>query len=120
MVALASGVISGLLGALGAGYRIGRNSPTKADLETTAKALYEQIKLVEASANREIQELEQSAKDDRHSARSNMEQRTSIFQEKVDQLRDKIDEAKERIHSNENRVTRLEAKINGGSGKDHV
>lgn len=119
MAALASGALSGFIGAVGAGYWIGRNTPTKADLESTARALYEQLKSIQTSANQEMREIEQSAKDDRHSARSNMEQRTAIFQEKVDSVRDKIDEMKERVHLNENRLTRLEVKINGRDGKEH-
>lgn len=116
-IALISGAGSGIVAAVGFGYWFARNTPTTADI----KAIFVEIRA-------DIKALDAKMDDDRHTARSNMEQRTAIFIEKVESIRDKFDEkveglrskfdtAIERTHSNENRLTRLEAKVNGGPHK---
>ncbi len=115
-VALISGAVSGIMAAISFGYWFARNTPTTADL----KAIFAEIRA-------DIKALDTKIADDRHAARSNMDQRTSIFIEKVEEIRNKFDErveglrnkydlSNERTHENENRITWLEAKVrNGGS-----
>jgi hypothetical protein len=83
-IAAASAVIT----ALATSFWAGRNVITKEDFD----------------------KLRQAMQDDRHTARSNMDQRSMIFQEKVEELKDKV-------HGAELRLTRIEAKQNGGPHK---
>lgn len=109
---LLSGVVSGLIGAAGFGWWSGRNVVTKTDLESSVKAIYEQISAIRNDLSADFQTMEQAAKDDRHSARSNMDQRTEQFREKVDEMRDRYDTVIDRIHQLSTIVTRIDATVN--------
>lgn len=113
LIAIISGAVSGLLGAVSFGYWFGRNASTTADLQSTARALYDKITAMETELGGEIKAIERVQQTDRHTARSNMDQRTIQFQEKVDDARDRYDVAIEKNHLVDLRVTRLEAKMNG-------
>lgn len=115
IVAVFSGAGSGLVTALGFGYWIGRNSPTTADLEKTARGLYDQMKADTAGIRADVKEMEGIVREDRHSARSNMEQRTTAFLEKIDEMRDRYDTVTGKLHAAELRLAWIEAKLNGNS-----
>lgn len=114
---LISGMVSGLLGAVGFGYWSGRNVVTKTDLEVLAKALYEQINSIRKDLTDELKAIELTTKDDRHSARTNMDQRTEQFQEKIDGMRDRYELMIGEVHKVAVTVARIEASINGTSNK---
>lgn len=113
LIALISGAVSGLLGAVSFGYWFGRNASTTADLQSTARALYDKMNVMETELRGDMKVIERVQQTDRHSARSNMDQRSMQFQEKVEEARDRYDVAIEKNHLVDLRVTRLEAKMNG-------
>ncbi len=114
---LISGMGGGLLGAVGFGWWSGRNVVTKADLDILAKALYEQISAIRKDLTDELKIIEQTTKDDRHTARTNMDQRTEQFQEKVDSMRDRYETILGEVHVVALTVARIESSINGTTHK---
>lgn len=113
--------VYGLLGGFGGalvtalcfGFWIARNFPTTTDLEKMAKAIFDQMKSDTAGIRADVKEIEGVVKDDRHSARSNMDQRSEILLEKIDLMRTRNEASMEKIHALELRLTRVEAKQNG-------